>query len=160
MAYWLLGAAFVAVIAALTAGMLIWLRAVDRKLGALLASVQAAQRDCAAATQSAAEAAGEASRALRTVNSYLAAASGLFEAAERVGGAAGEAAQAAQRLTAAVTDSAQRHVRGAGGKYKRQMAEALDWAEIGYTVWQFWQSKRNVSSACSGQGEGHHKTVE
>ncbi len=61
------------------------------------------------------------------------------------------------RLSDALAQTADRHIAKAGGKYKHQIADALDWAEVGYTAWHDWQTKRkeNSPSVCSEHDVGH-----
>ncbi|MBW7462332.1 hypothetical protein K0U00_50600, partial [Paenibacillus sepulcri] len=61
-------------------------------------------------------------------------------------------------LSGALSQTTERYVENAGGKYQRHIAGALDLAEVGYSAWQFWQTKRKDnkdSSACTEYGEGH-----
>ena len=152
-----LEAAFVAAFIALVAGILIWLQAADRKLAKLVRTVEAMEGQVKLASAEVTALAAPAAQTIRTVQGQLAGAARLFEAAERLGDAAADVSSAVSRVSSAIAMTADRHLTGDGGKYRKQIEGALDWAEAGYAAWQFWQSKRNEarSSACSGHGEGH-----
>ncbi|WP_274649842.1 hypothetical protein [Paenibacillus humicola] len=154
-AIWL-GAAFVAVFAALTAGLLLWLRAADRKLARLVDSVAAMEEQVKLTAAELAAVAKPAAQTMRTVQDQMAGAARLLEAAERLGDATTGVSRTVSRLSGAISATAERHLAD-GGKYRKQIEEALGLAEAGYAAWQFWQAKRKEphASACSGYGEGH-----
>ncbi|TYP73916.1 DUF948 domain-containing protein [Paenibacillus methanolicus] len=145
----------------LVAGVLLWLRSADRKLGRLVESAKAIERSAAEITVKAGGVADPAAEAIRAVHRQIDSAARLFEAARIIGDSADQAAAAVRKMTGVFTDHAASQVERGGGKYKHQIKEALDWAEVGYAAWQFVQSKRSEerSSACY-PGEFGHDTKE
>lgn len=143
----------------LAAGILIWLRAADRKLARLLEAAQSVERSAQTAAVQLGELLQPAAAAVRTVGRGLDNAEKIFDAAGRLGEAAEETSAAICRMSAALNATAARHVERAGGKYRSQIADAMDWAEVGLAAWQFWQTKRrdSRSSACPRHDEGHDK---
>ncbi|OMF21331.1 hypothetical protein BK133_28545 [Paenibacillus sp. FSL H8-0548] len=75
----------------------------------------------------------------------LQAASKLFEAAGQVGGAIAHTTSAAERISSLLSESAEQHAKRP--ETKRQVGEALEWAELGMTAWQLWQTSRKGSVA-------------
>ncbi|QYR23323.1 DUF948 domain-containing protein [Paenibacillus sp. sptzw28] len=153
-----LAAAFVAAFVMLVFGVLLWLRAADRKLLRLLQTAEALERHAKTTADQFTQFIQPASATVKSVQRQLDSATRVFESARRIGDAADQVADAVSRLSGALSDTTERYVAKAGGKYRRQIADALDWAEIGHAAWQFWQAKRkenSSSSACSDYGEGH-----
>ncbi|MCQ6560802.1 DUF948 domain-containing protein [Paenibacillus mendelii] len=157
-AIWL-QAAFVAAFVMLVAGVLLWLRAADRKLARLMETAEAIQRSTGEMTAQVCSLVAPAADTIKTIQRQLDGATRLVDAAKRMGESAEQVSATVNRLSAALSEHAIKHMER-GGKYRNQIAEALDIAEAGYAAWQFWQSKRKDtrSSACSEQDEGHDTT--
>ncbi|MBB3109835.1 uncharacterized protein YoxC [Paenibacillus phyllosphaerae] len=156
-----LQAAGVAAFIALVVGVLLWLRAADRKLAMLTESAKAMQQSASEMAEKISGLAEPAAETVRIVQRQVDGASRLFDAARRMGESADQASTAVQKLTRVFTSQAQAQVERGGGKYKLQIKEALDWAEVGYAAWQFVQSKRKddrTSECC--QYENGHDTKE
>ncbi|UVI28225.1 DUF948 domain-containing protein [Paenibacillus spongiae] len=154
-----LQAAFVAAFVMLVGGVLLWLRAADRKLARLMESAEALQQSTGEMTAQVCSLVGPAADTIRTVQRQLEGTARLFDAARSIGESAEQVSATVNRLSAALSEHAINHTEH-GGKYRKQIAEALDIAEVGYAAWQFWQSKRKEtrSSACSKYDEGHDTT--
>ncbi|MBW7476153.1 hypothetical protein K0T92_15525 [Paenibacillus oenotherae] len=152
-----LEAALVAGFILLVAGILIWLRAADRKLALLLEAAQSMERSVGTTAAQVCEFVQPATESARIVQRQLDQTARIFDAARRVGDAAADASDTLCRMTELLNETASRHVEQAGGKYRHRIADAMDWAEVGLAAWQFWQSKRrdSHSSACSRHDEGH-----
>ncbi len=71
----------------------------------------------------------------------------LFEAAEQLEDAVRQTADAAQRVSGTIHRTAVQHVERTAAAHKERIGEALDWAELGWTAWQWWQSKRAAAAA-------------
>lgn len=141
----------------LVAGILIWLRAADRKLARLLEAAQSMERSVQSTAVQICELVQPAAEAVRSVQRQVDHTARIIEAARRAGDAAIEVSDTLSRMTALLNETAARHVERAGGKYRHHIADAMDWAEVGLAAWRFWQSKRrdSHSSACRGHDEGH-----
>ncbi|XEC93257.1 DUF948 domain-containing protein [Paenibacillus tarimensis] len=103
---------------------------------------------------------GSADMTVQSVRQQLSHTEKLFKSAGELGAALEQTANTVQRVSAALSESAVHQVEQAGRKYRRQIGEALEWVEMGYTAWQWVQSKRqsaanNVES--TGRDEGHDK---
>ncbi|BBH19099.1 hypothetical protein Back11_04440 [Paenibacillus baekrokdamisoli] len=150
-------AVFVAAFVTLVVGVLLWLRSADRKLAQLVQSAQTMELHARAAAIQVGDLVQSTEATMQTVQSQLEGVTKLMEATKRIGSAAEQASSTVSRLANAWSETAEQHISKAGGKYKHQIANALDWAEIGCTAWQFWQTKRkeNASPVCSKHDEGH-----
>lgn len=150
-------AVFAAAFVALVIGILLWLRAADRKLARLVHAAENVELRTQAAAAQVSDLVQTSTAVMQTVQSQLEGISKLMEATKRLGQSAEQVSGTVSRLSDALTQTANRHIAKAGGKYKHQIADALDWTEVGYAAWQFWQSKRKESSppVCSEHDEGH-----
>ncbi|WP_165822378.1 DUF948 domain-containing protein [Paenibacillus montanisoli] len=157
--YWLEFAA-VAAFVVLVGGILLWLRSTDRKLAKLLQTAEAMERHAKQTADQVCELLVPATATVRTVQKQMEGLSKLAEATKRIGDAANQLSITVNRLSEELNDTVERHAAKSGPKVKHGITEALDWAEVGYAVWQFWQSKRkeNRTSACSGYDQGQDMT--
>ncbi|GGD54220.1 DUF948 domain-containing protein [Paenibacillus nasutitermitis] len=153
-----LTAASVAAFVMLVLGVLLWLRSVDRKLVQLIKAAEAMERHAGAAAAQTCELMEAASKTLKTVQRQLDDASGMLKSVQRIGETVDHTTRAISALSGVLSETTERYVAKSGGKYQRHLSEALDWAEVGYTAWQFWQTKRKEnrnSSACPDYVKGH-----
>ena len=146
-------AAFVMLIIAI----LLWLRAADRKLERLVHTAERAELQAQTAAAQVSDFVQTAAAMMQTVQGQLEGVSKLMDATKRMGQSAEQVSGTVSRLSDALAQTADRHIAKAGGKYKHQIADALDWAEVGYTAWHYWQTKRkeNSPSVCSKHDVGH-----
>jgi len=153
-----LTAASVAAFVMLVLGVLLWLRSVDRKLVQLVSAAEAMERHAGATAAQTCELMEAASETVKSVQRQLDGASGMLKSLRRIGETADQTTKTISALSGALSETTERYVAKSGGKYQRHLNEALDWAEVGYTAWQFWQTKRKEnrdSSACPGYVKGH-----
>lgn len=81
------------------------------------------------------------------LNKQLSRTDRLFEAAEQLEDAVRQTADAAQRVSGTIHRTAVQHVERTAIAHKERIGEALDWAELGWTAWQWWQAKRAAAAA-------------
>jgi len=96
--------------------------------------------------------------ALDLVSNQLKAVNGLFQAASVLGESVENASAAVNAMTAAMANKARQQAERIENKRMKGLDEALDWAEVGMTAWQLWQSIRDKvvkKPACSGEDDGH-----
>ncbi|MBD3919594.1 DUF948 domain-containing protein [Paenibacillus sp. PR3] len=96
--------------------------------------------------------------ALDLVSTQLKAVNGLFQAASVLGESVENASAAVNAMTAAMANKARQQAERIENKRMKGLDEALDWAEVGMTAWQLWQSVRDKvvkKPACSGEDDGH-----
>ncbi|MFC5649220.1 DUF948 domain-containing protein [Paenibacillus solisilvae] len=150
-------AVFAAAFVLLVAGILLWLRAADRKLARLVHTAENMERQAHAASAQVTDFVQTTTTVMQNIQGQLDGVSKLMEATKRIGQSAETVSCTVSRLSDAMAQTADRHIAKAGGKYKHQIADALDWAEVGYAAWQFWQTKRKENSppVCSEHDEGH-----
>ncbi|MEK3883589.1 DUF948 domain-containing protein [Paenibacillus sp. PL2-23] len=140
MAEWSAAAAAVAFVV-LTAGLLLGLRAMLKRLDQAQSSVQAVQADLQRLTSEISAVLRPLEESVRSVHRGMEAADGLVQAVRQVGSTVERTTAAVERVTASLSASAVKHAeRLAGGK---QLEEAAQWAELGLTAWQLWQTGRN-----------------
>ncbi|SEM65112.1 DUF948 domain-containing protein [Paenibacillus sp. OV219] len=151
----------VAAFVALVAGILLWLRSADRKLAKLLMAAEAMERHAAVAKEQVCELLDPMTATMRNVQKQLEGVSRLTDATRRIGDSASQLSLTVSRLTAELNDTVERHAAKSGDKLRHQITDAMDWAEVGYAVWQLWQTKRkdNRASACSGHDLGQDTTI-
>ncbi|WP_308634826.1 DUF948 domain-containing protein [Paenibacillus silvisoli] len=156
---WLEGAAVAAFIA-LVVGILLWLRSADRKLARLVQTAGEMEKHTQLAADQVRGLMEPAAATVRTVQHQMEGLSRLAEATKRIGDSANRLSFTVNRLSEELNDTVEKHAAKSGPKVKHGIAEALDWAEVGYAVWQFWQTKRkeNRTSACSGYDQGQDMT--
>ncbi|MBD2867524.1 DUF948 domain-containing protein [Paenibacillus arenilitoris] len=153
----------------LAIGMLIALRSALGRLARAQASAEAMQRDVHKLAQELSGLAAPAEATIREAHKHLQSAGRLFEAAGQVGAAIAHTTSAVERVSSVLSESAERHANRAATK--RQVEEALEWAELGMAAWQLWQTSRKAAAPAgtvhdpkperkpesSGRDEGHAK---
>lgn len=87
--------------------------------------------------------------AIRAVHRQLQAMSKLFEAAGQVGGAIAHTTSTVERVTSILSESAEQHAKR--HETKRQVGEALEWAELGMAAWQLWQTSRKAATTAEDE---------
>ncbi|GGG15791.1 DUF948 domain-containing protein [Paenibacillus abyssi] len=101
-----------------------------------------------------------AEQTVQSVQGQLVYTTSLCKSAGEFGDTVLQTAAALGKISSTLTESAVQHVENAAGRSKRMIGEALDLAEIGMTVWQWWQSKRHEAVrapvSCE-RDEGHDK---
>ena len=128
----------------LVAGILLALRSALSRLGQLQAAAESMRQDLNKLSLELSGLVQPAEETIRVMHRQLQSASKLFEAAGQVGGAIAHTTSAAQRITSVLSESAEQHAK----RYetKRQVGEALEWAELGMTAWQLWQTNRKAAA--------------
>ncbi|MDQ6421825.1 hypothetical protein RB620_20565 [Paenibacillus sp. LHD-117] len=81
---------------------------------------------------------------VRSVLQSVESAERLFQAAGQVGGTIESATSAVERVATTLSRSAISHAERIA--HKREVDQAVQWAELGLTAWQLWQSGRNSPS--------------
>ncbi|CAM4240739.1 uncharacterized protein YoxC [Paenibacillus endophyticus] len=124
----------------LVAGILLALRSALRRLDHVQTEAAAMRLDVHKLSTELCRLVEPAEETIRSANRQLQAASKLFESAGQVGGAIANTTSAAEHITSLLSESAERHAK----RYqtKRQVGDALEWAELGMTAWQLWQTSR------------------
>lgn len=135
----------------LVSGILLALRSALIRLGQVQAAAESMRQDLNKLSLELGGLVQPAEETIRVMHRQLQAASKLFEAAGQVGGAIANTTSAAQRITSVLSESAEQHAK----RYetKRQVGEALEWAELGMTAWQLWQTSRKAASAAEDTHE-------
>ncbi|MOA11103.1 hypothetical protein D3C78_1310240 [compost metagenome] len=128
----------------LTAGILYALRSALGKLAQLQASAAAAQDDLHKLTTELSGLVKPAEDTIRAAHRQLQSAESLFTAAGQIGGAIAHTTSAIEQVTSVLSDAAEKHAKRASTK--RQAGEAMEWAELGMTAWQLWQSSRREAA--------------
>lgn len=128
----------------LVVGILLSLRSALNRLGQMQAAANSMQQDLHKLSLELEGLVQPAGETIRTMHRQLQAASKLFEAAGQVGGTIAHTTSAAERITSILSESAEHHSK----RYetKRQVGEALEWAELGMTAWQLWQTSRKAAA--------------
>jgi len=83
----------------------------------------------------------------------------MLEAAQRWEEAVRRSASTVSRIADAVDSAAAVHVERAILNSRARIAETLDWAELGWSVWKWWQAKRAEASD-SGRATGEMRDPE
>lgn len=71
----------------------------------------------------------------------------LVSASEQLGEAVERSAKSVRFVARAVDDLAGRNLQRATGAGKQKFGEALTWAELGWTAWKWWETKRTEAAA-------------
>ncbi|WP_238190973.1 DUF948 domain-containing protein [Paenibacillus sp. L3-i20] len=82
--------------------------------------------------------------AVRTVQRGLDSTDGLVQAVRQVGGTIEHTTSAVERVTSTLSGAAVKHAERIA--QNRQVDEAVQWAELGLTAWQLWQTRRKDNS--------------
>ncbi|WP_127532528.1 DUF948 domain-containing protein [Paenibacillus kobensis] len=154
---WCLIAATV-IFAVLTAGLLIGLKNIVSRIVLMQQSSQRLELDVRTLMVKLQGTTERADKTLALVSDQLKAVSGLFQAASLFGESVENASAAVNSMTAALSNKARQQAERIENKKLRGLDEALDWAEVGMTAWQLWQSVRDKIAkkpACSGEGDGY-----
>ncbi|WP_139992419.1 DUF948 domain-containing protein [Paenibacillus paridis] len=133
----------------LVGGILFILRAALRKLGQMQAMAEAMQSDLHKLTAEIGGLVQPTEETIREAHRQLQAASKLFEAVGQVGGAIAHTTSAAERITSVLSESAEEHAKR--HETKRQVGEALEWAELGMAAWQLWQTSRKSAAPSANE---------
>ncbi|KRE49672.1 DUF948 domain-containing protein [Paenibacillus sp. Soil522] len=135
----------------LVVGILLSLRSALIRLGQVQTAAESMRQDLNKLSLELGGLVQPAEETIRVMHRQLQAASKLFEAAGQVGGAIANTTSAAQRITSVLSESAEKHAK----RYdtKRQVGEALEWAELGMTAWQLWQTSRKAAASAEDTHE-------
>lgn len=136
----------------LAAGILVALRSALSRLGQVQAEAEAMRQDLHKLSQEISGLIQPAEETIREAHRQLQAASKLFEAAGQVGGAIAHTTSAAERITSVLSESAEQHAKRY--RTKRQVGEALEWAELGMAAWQLWQTSRKPETTAEDEHNG------
>ncbi|MFD0586622.1 hypothetical protein ACFQZE_01305 [Paenibacillus sp. GCM10027627] len=122
------------------AGLLISARAVLVKLERAQAAAEAVQEDIRKLCEEIGAVMLPLEESAKTAQRAMKSAEGLILAAGEIGDAATIAASAARQITETWSEAAMKHSERIAAK--RGVSEAAEWAEIGLTAWQLWQSRQ------------------
>lgn len=125
----------------LAAGILIGLRVFILRLKRAQASIEAVQADIHKLSTDVASVLQPLEETIRSVQKGLDAAEGLVQAVRHVSGTVERTTSAVERATTALSASAVKHAERLARS--KQLDEAAQWAELGLTAWQLWQSRRS-----------------
>jgi uncharacterized protein YoxC len=142
----------------LTIGLLIGLRIIVIRLRQMQQAAERLEQDMHALMRRLQGTTERAEITLDLVSSQLKAVSGVFQAASMLGESVENASAAVNAMTAAMANKARQQAERIESKRIKGLDEALDWAEVGMTAWQLWQSVRDKvvkKPACSGEDDGH-----
>ncbi|OBZ12992.1 DUF948 domain-containing protein [Bacillus sp. FJAT-26390] len=141
----------------LAAGILLALRAALNKLGQVQAAADKVQQDLQKLSLELSGLIQPAEETIRAAHKQLESASKLFEAAGQVGGAIAHTTSAAERISSVLSESAEHHAK----RYetKRQVGEALEWAELGMAAWQLWQTSRKAAAPAENDMDAYQNRV-
>ncbi|WP_036716596.1 hypothetical protein, partial [Paenibacillus darwinianus] len=89
----------------------------------------------------------QASEATAAVNGQLKRVEKLVSASEQLGEAVERTAKSVHFVSHAINDLAERSLQHASGAGKQKFGEALGWAELGWTAWKWWETKRTEAAA-------------
>ncbi|QHT62124.1 DUF948 domain-containing protein [Paenibacillus lycopersici] len=155
MVIWFEGAAAAAFVI-LVAGVLLWLRSVDKRMGKLMQLAESLERRAEVAVAQVSDLLDPVTETVRTVQHSMDGVKKLTEATKRIGESANQLSFTVNRISNELNDTVDRYARTSGEKVKHGITDALGWAEVGYAVWHFWQNKRKESqtAACSGYEQG------
>lgn len=141
MVIWFEGAAAVAFVA-LVVGVLLWLRSVDRRMGKLMQLAESLERRAEVAVAQVSDLLDPVTETVRTVQKSMDGITKLTEATKRIGESANQFSFTVNRISSELSDTVDRVASKSGDKAKRNIADAMGWAEVGYAVWHFWKDKR------------------
>lgn len=136
---WIAAAATLAFIV-LVAGVLLALRKLLQRFAQLQKSAEAVQADMHRLSAELGEVLKPAGQTVKSLQQGVDAAQDLFHAVRDIGGTIRGTTSAVERTAAVLSDSAVRHAERLART--RQADQAVQWAELGLTAWQLWQSSR------------------
>ncbi|REK59464.1 MAG: hypothetical protein C6W55_01290 [Thermobacillus sp.] len=90
--------------------------------------------------------AAEAGQVMRRTGRQVERLDRLLDAAQQWEGAVRRSASTVSRITEAVDRAASAHVEQAIVSGRARIGETLDWAELGWSVWKWWQTKRAAAA--------------
>ncbi|RJE89770.1 DUF948 domain-containing protein [Paenibacillus sp. 1011MAR3C5] len=128
----------------LVAGLLIGLRMMLRRLEQAQASVEAMQADLHRLSTEIGAVLQPVEQTARGVQRSLEAAGGLVQAVRQVSGTVERTSSAVERVATTLSASAVKHAERIATS--RHLDEAAQWAELGLTAWQLWQSRSKADS--------------
>jgi len=131
-----------AVFVVLVVGLLIGLRVFLRRLEQTQASIDAVKADIHKLTDETSAVLKPLEDTIRGIQRGVDAAEGLVQAVRHVGGTVVRTTSAVERVTTALSSSAVQHAERIARS--KQLDEAAQWAELGLTAWQLWQSRRSA----------------
>jgi len=127
------------------------LRSASRKLGRLEERSVRVEQEAIALLQELRQLSKQASESTASLNRQLHRTERLFDGTEQLEDAIRQTADAALRVSATIHRTAVRHVERTASVHKERIGEALDWAELGWTAWQWWQAKRAEAAGPSSE---------
>lgn len=140
----------------LVAGILYAIRIGLKRLERMQASAEALQEELQQLSAQASSLLVPAEETIKTLKEGVQSAEGLFKAVKGAGHTIHQSTSALERVTSTLSDSAVRHAEQLAGK--RQLDEAVQWAELGLTAWHLWQwgrkSEAKTDSGRSYSGRG------
>ncbi|MBO7746076.1 DUF948 domain-containing protein [Paenibacillus sp. MWE-103] len=156
MVIWFEGAAAVAFVA-LVVGILLWLRSLDKRIGKMMQLAESLERRTEVAVAQVSDLLDPVTDTVRTVQKSVDGITKLTEATKRIGESANQLSFTVNRISSELNDAVDRYASKSGDKAKRGIADAMNWAEVGYAVYHFWKDKRKEDTAAE---RVHAQTVK
>lgn len=126
----------------LTIALLAVLRGVMKRLSRFEQSIRNIEAEAVPLMREIRGLAAEASQVARRTGRQVERLDRLLDAARQWEGAVRRSASTVSRITEAVDRAAAAHVEQAIRTGRARIGETLDWAELGWSVWKWWQTKR------------------
>lgn len=127
------------------AGTLIAIRALLAKITRLQASAAAVQEDVHRLSGELSQILLPTEQTVRSVQQSVESTEKLFKAAGQIGNTIEATTSAVERVAVTLSSSAAGHADRIAKR--RELDSAVQWAELGLTAWQLWQSGRKSASA-------------
>ena len=135
-------AAFIALAVALIVALTVALRDVKKRLERFESSVRTLEAEAVPLLRELRELTAEAAETARKAGRQLDRADKLCRAAEQLGDAAMQSAATVGRVASAIDRTAAAHVERSIRANRERIGGALDWAELGWAAWRWWQARR------------------
>jgi|GEM_PF-602432 uncharacterized protein YoxC len=131
----------------LTIALLVALRGFMKRLNRFEQAIRNIEAEAAPLLKELRGLAAEASQVTRRTDRQLERIDRLLDAARQWEGAVRRSASTVSRIADAVDRAAAAHVEQAIISHQARIGETLGWAELGWSVWKWWQSKRDEAGA-------------
>ncbi|OUS77616.1 hypothetical protein B1748_07425 [Paenibacillus sp. MY03] len=130
------------------AGTLLAVRALLGRMARVQASAEAVQEDMHRLSGEMSQVLLPTEQTMRSLQQSAESAERLFQAVGQVGGTIEHATSAVERVTGTLSQSAICHAERIAKQ--RELDAAVQWAELGLTAWQLWQTGRKPPSGNGG----------
>jgi|HigsolmetaAR203D_1030402.scaffolds.fasta_scaffold01257_3 uncharacterized protein YoxC len=138
-----------AAFAALAIALIIALRGFMKRLSRFEQTIRGIEAEAVPLLKEMRGLAADAGRVVRRAERQAERLDRLMDAAAQWEGAVRRSASTVNRITEAVDRAAAEHVERAIVNRQERIGETLGWAELGWSLWKWWQAKRNESEDAS-----------